>query len=74
LRISADPRHRGLITVFERENPERDFPAWSMGFHSANKAEAGRLPGYSDFLSATGCDTMSSHAKQLLLFFKELNS
>ena len=73
-RIAVDPRHRGIITLVERECAGRDFPDWSMAFHRWGESEAKRLPGYSDFLrQPNASDTLESSARKLLDFFKELN-
>jgi hypothetical protein len=37
--IEKDPRHRGVIQVYEREIAERDFPGLSMGFDDLTSGE-----------------------------------
>ena len=73
-RIAEDPRHRGMNTLLEGACERRDFEDWSMGFEKVEGAEAGKLPGYSDFLARkTDQAAERSSALRLLEFFKELN-
>jgi len=55
-KISADPRHRGIIKVLETVDDERQFPDWSMGFSDLDSAEAAAVPGYSSFLNTSLMD------------------
>jgi hypothetical protein len=72
--ISRDPRHRSLITLLEREEPQRHFPGWSMGFADLG-ADVDNNEGHSEFLRAplTGQEFQSdpSRAQLLLLSFKK---
>ncbi|WP_143959890.1 BLUF domain-containing protein [Litoribacter populi] len=51
--IGQDSRHRGLIRLKEGDLMERNFPEWSMGYHSISPQEAKELTG---FKSATDQD------------------
>jgi hypothetical protein len=44
--IQADPRHTDLAVLIEDEEPERRFPAWSMGYEPVTDALADQIPGY----------------------------
>lgn len=50
-KISADPRHHGLITMYTREVEAREFAEWSMGFRNLSDPSVLELPGYSTFLN-----------------------
>ena len=52
-KITLDPRHRGILTLLEGQEEERQFPEWSMAFMDLNSAEAIANPGYSDFLKTS---------------------
>lgn len=47
-RICADPRHREVRTLLTRDVESREFPDWSMGYASVNRALLERIPGYRD--------------------------
>jgi hypothetical protein len=70
--ISRDPRHFGLITLLQGMTPERQFPAWSMGFKDLG---ADKPQGYSEFLNIPldGQEFKSNpgRAQKLLLTFKQ---
>jgi hypothetical protein len=74
-KISGDPRHSKIATLFEGTSDRRDFPDWSMGFQDLGAPETMKIPGYSHFLntSLTAADFSSDpgRAKTLLLLFKE---
>jgi hypothetical protein len=73
-RIAKDPRHQGLITLLEGEEPEREFADWSMGFKKLQGREGASLPGYSDFLSrGNDLATQRSTALRLLENFRRIN-
>jgi hypothetical protein len=36
-RISADPRHRKITTLFDEPIQTRDFGSWSMAFHDVSQ-------------------------------------
>ncbi len=73
--ICQDPRHTGVITLFEEPIAEREFPNWSMAFPDLDKEDCATIPGYSDFLNSswTSADTAiaRSKARRLLAGFKE---
>ncbi|HVR74977.1 MAG TPA: BLUF domain-containing protein, partial [Planctomycetota bacterium] len=73
-RIAQDPRHRGLITLLQGPQAERQFPDSSMAFQDLNAADVHSIPGYSEFLntSLTGKELTSdpSRCQKLLLTFK----
>ena len=50
-RISADPRHRGIVEAWREEIEQRAFPDWSMGFRELSADEAASLPGFNNYLS-----------------------
>ena len=72
--IVDDPRHRGLITLLQGMTPERQFPAWSMGFKDLG-ADLDNPEGYNEFLNVplTGREFASdpTRAQKLLLAFKK---
>jgi hypothetical protein len=73
-RIAKDPRHQGLITLLEGEEPEREFADWSMGFKKVQGREGASLPGYSDFLNRKNdLATQQSTALRLLENFRRIN-
>ncbi len=49
--ICRDPRHYGVLTLFERNLPEREFPDWSMGYIPTTKIDTDRVAGFNDFFS-----------------------
>lgn len=49
--ICLDERHRGITTLIEGFEEERQFSDWSMGFCDLNSEEAAKIPGYSQFLN-----------------------
>ena len=74
-KITRDPRHRGIITLLQEHQRERQFPEWSMGFRDLNSPEVLSTPGYSEFLNTplTGEEFSSAppRAQKLLLMFKK---
>jgi hypothetical protein len=50
-KISIDPRHRGLMTLLQGHQENREFQDWAMGFQSLDAAGLRQLPGYSDILN-----------------------
>jgi Sensors of blue-light using FAD len=73
-RISADPRHRGLIVLLDERAEQRDFEDWTMAFRDLESTEVRDVPGYSEFLN-TPLDSQElvsdpSAARQLLRTFK----
>ena len=71
-KISRDPRHRGVIKLYQKNIEERDFPDWTMGFHDLDAPEARNVEGYSDFLMANEVPLalQSAAAVKLLKLFK----
>ena len=51
-KILRDSRHCGVLTLLERNIPERQFGDWSMGFQNLADPAWHKLPGYSKFLDA----------------------
>lgn len=48
-RISADPRHHGLMVLLDEDVSRRSFPDWTMGYRRVDVDDTS-LEGYSDFL------------------------
>ncbi len=75
-KVEADPRHRGMILLIQRETPAREFGEWSMGFKLVNKEVAASLTGYTDFLERPLTDKAflenPSRALYLLESFKKI--
>lgn len=59
-RISADPRHRGIVEAWREEIEQRAFPDWSMGFRELSADEAASLPGFNNYLCSSGGSTYDS--------------
>lgn len=72
-RVSADPRHKEVMLVWQGDVETRQFGNWSMGFVNSKSDEIAE--GFSDFLKTmhTPADFMeeSARAKQLLLAFRD---
>jgi len=51
-RIKRDPRHSGLIVLWQGEEQERQFSNWAMAFGDLDAPELVNAPGYSDYLKA----------------------
>ena len=72
-RVSADPRHKDVLLVWQGEVETRQFGDWSMGFINSRLADVAE--GFSDFLKTvhTPAELMeeSARAKQLLLAFRD---
>jgi Sensors of blue-light using FAD len=47
--LRRDPRHYGLVPVYEGPIKARRFPGWSMGIASIPAESARGIPGYDDF-------------------------
>jgi hypothetical protein len=77
-RIELDHRHRGIIRLYQREQTEREFGDWSMGFKRLDTGAVPAVEGYSDFLKRPLNDEAfqknPSKALQLLLSFKKIVS
>ena len=48
--ISADPRHRDCIVIFEGHIEQRLFPDWSMGFRDLADQALRERPGFSPLM------------------------
>lgn len=48
-RITADPRHHGLLHLLDEQVEQRSFPVWTTGYRRV-PADDPRLEGFSDFL------------------------
>lgn len=75
-KISADPRHTGLIKFLEGFEEERQFPEWSMGFRDLNRTGEISETGYNEIMntSFTGKEfaVNPTRAQRLLLSFKRI--
>jgi hypothetical protein len=49
--ISADPRHHGIIVLYEERISKRQFSDWSMSFVNLDKETVRDVPGFDDFLT-----------------------
>lgn len=74
-KITGDSRHHGAINLLQGNQPERQFPEWSMGFRDLNSPETLAAPGYSEFMNykLTGEEFSAdpTRAQKLLLSFKK---
>lgn len=72
-KISKDPRHGGVITLFRGNVETREFPDWSMGFHDLMSREVRATPGFNEYLN-TPLDVAhfptGSRAAKLFAIFK----
>jgi hypothetical protein len=71
LKITSDPRHRGVIVLIQEAVEERHFADWSMGYKGLSAEEA---DGCSDFFKGTcsndEAQLQAGRAKSLLLRFR----
>jgi hypothetical protein len=44
--IEQDPRHTDIAVLLRESGPQRQFPAWSMGYETVTDALADDIPGY----------------------------
>jgi hypothetical protein len=74
-KIGRDPRHRGLLTIYQGPVLARQFQEWSMGFRDLGAVETLATPGYSEFLNTplTGKEFSSdpTRSQRLLTTFKK---
>jgi Sensors of blue-light using FAD len=49
-KIKRDPRHGGVIKLYEKEIEVRDFPDWTMGFYDLDAEGATYLEGFNEIL------------------------
>lgn len=72
--IRTDPRHDGIIRLYQGHADARQFPEWSMGFEDLDAPETRERPGLSGFLDTplTGDEFAGNptRAQKLLLTFK----
>lgn len=73
-RIAVDPRHHGLITIWEGDRPERQFPSWTMAYRNLD-LDDDKLSGYSEFLNTRRTDNQDfgpspSVCQRLLMSFR----
>jgi len=72
--IAADPRHGRIEVLHQSISDRRDFPDWSMGFHSLDSSK-GAVAGFTSFLDSTLSLAQFAadppRAKALLLAFKD---
>lgn len=47
--IKADPRHKGVLIITQRNIEKRDFSEWSMGFKNLDDVDFSVYPEYHDF-------------------------
>jgi hypothetical protein len=73
-KIARDPRHRGMLTLWQGPIATRQFSGWSMGFRDLASPEIQALPGFNNFLEVplTGAEFASSPSRvqTLLRVFK----
>ena len=73
-RIERDPRHRGLIVLFQGNQASRQFADWSMAFGDL-ELTGSDTSGYSDFLrrgpGSTDFGADPGVAQKLLLSFRK---
>jgi len=72
--IQADPRHRGVIRLYEKPILERDFPDWTMGFYDLDAEGASTIEGYKDIFGNDSAmrDLKPSAAAKLIAIFRKL--
>lgn len=74
-KITNDRRHSGIIKLLQGNEPERQFPDWSMGFRNLKDPDVLATPGYNEFLNLplTYQEFASNptRCQQLLLLFKK---
>jgi hypothetical protein len=52
--IAADPRHRDVHTMRQKQIWSRQFPQWTMGFRASAGDSVALLDGYEDFFARSG--------------------
>jgi len=70
--IQKDPRHSGILKLYQKPVTGRDFQEWTMGFQDLGAEDARRLEGFSEVLDRDfDLSTLKpSAAAQLLRSFK----
>ncbi len=73
IRIGADPRHHGVIRLYEKRIEIRDFPDWTMAFKDLDSPDVAALEGRSDLLSPSLDLTRlkATQAMALVTLFRE---
>lgn len=71
--ISADTRHRNVITIIHEPIVKRAFSEWTMGYSRVSSKEVGEIVGLNDFFTEGNSLNQldSSRAKKLLNVFKQ---
>jgi hypothetical protein len=73
--IAADPRHRSVHKMSEKQIARRQFPEWTMGFNPEGDQSVRQLDGFDDFFrSRTGLDRIKhaeNEAQQMLEWLSE---
>ena len=64
-KIKKDARHRLIITIFEQKILKRQFPEWTMGFHSSTYEKLRSIKGLE---SIEKRDLVNSNDKAVLTF------
>ncbi len=72
-RIEKDPRHFGVVILYEKELAAPDFPEWSMAFSDPQAEGAKCMDGYNAIMEKAkdGQDIPSSDAEKLVQMFVE---
>ena len=74
-KISKDPRHRSIHTLIDQPIEQRNFPEWTMGFHSIKMEKLQQIPDFETVIDQEGTwlnkKIPQNHAMHLLLAFKK---
>jgi hypothetical protein len=72
-KIEKDPRHFGVVRLYEKEIEKRDFPEWSMAFKDPDAEGATYLEGYNSIMERTSDwnALQASDAHKLVKMFVE---
>lgn len=73
-KISRDPRHRNILTVYNKPIESRAFSNWSMGFKDLADVDPSKFEGYTDFLEKPITPELigdGSRARAFLEMFRE---
>ena len=74
--LKADPRHRGIIRLYEKPILKRDFPDWKMGFHNLDADSSIPLDGFTDIFGPDfimSSLNASAAAKLIGIFKKQMS-
>jgi hypothetical protein len=72
--IAADPRHRTVQTMREKQIGARQFPEWTMGFRPLSDESVTQLDGFEDFFARSGrsrIEHAENEAQQFLEWLTE---